>query len=201
MGLSCSWGKIMDIESVLFNQIIISMVGRKKDMLESICRTYFAFLQEQETKRNSMVDNCSKLIDWANGQIHMIKDSVFIKQAKTFIDTGVELTEISIDAACRKLEEDVDCIINSRIPPWLSSVCYVFSHQWRKVVYEEIIKNYVFIVKYAEKEQAEARKTFDREIDSKKLATREVIIAQTNALFQDIRQQVIADNKILLKIN
>lgn len=191
----------MDIESVLSNQTVIDMIDRKKDTLESICRTYFAFLQEQEAKRDTMVDNCSKLIDWANEQTHRIKDSVFIKQAKTFMDSGVGLTETSIDTACRKLEEDVDCIINSRIPPWLSSVCYVFSHQWRKVVYEEIIKNYVFIVKYAEKEQAEARKTFDREIDSQKSATRNEIIAQANALFQDIRQQVVADNKILLKIN
>lgn len=191
----------MNVDALIANQTVISLIGREKDTLESMCRSYFSFLQEEEAKRDTLIENCSKLIDWANEQTHKIKDSVFIKQAKPFMDTGVDMPRGNIEEVCRKLEEDVDCIVNSRIPPWLSSVCYVFSHQWRKVVYEEIIKNYVFIVKYAEKETVGAKTTFDKNIESQKAVTRNEIIAQINSLFKDIRQQVVADNKILLKIN
>lgn len=191
----------MNIDAVLSNQAIIAMILQKKEMIENKCRTYYSFLQEEEAKRESLIENCSRLIDWANEQTQKIKDLVFVKQARPFMDTGVDMPRANIEEVCHKLEEDVDCIVNSRIPAWLSSVCYVFSHQWRKVVYEEIIKNYVFIVKYAEKEKMRASTAFDNNIDSQKAVTRNEIIAQINSLFKDIRQQVVADNKQILKIN
>ena len=129
----------------------------------------------------------------------MLFRSVFIKQAKRFMDTGVDMPGGNIEVVSRKFEEDIDCIVYSRIPPWLSSVCYGFSHQWRKVVYEEIIKNYVFIVKYAEKETQGAKVTFSKNIASKKEAVRNAIVVQINSLLKDIRQQVVADNKIFWK--
>jgi hypothetical protein len=192
---------MMNIDAVLSNQAIIAMILQKKEMIENKCRTYYSFLQEEEAKRESLIENCSRLIDWANEQTQKIKDLVFVKQARPFMDTGVDMPRANIEEVCHKLEEDVDCIVNSRIPAWLSSVCYVFSHQWRKVVYEEIIKNYVFIVKYAEKEKMRASTAFDNNIDSQKAVTRNEIIAQINSLFKDIRQQVVADNKQILKIN
>jgi hypothetical protein len=192
---------MMNIDAVLSNQAIIAMILQKIELIENKCRTYYSFLQEEEAKRESLIENCSRLIDWANEQTQKIKDLVFVKQARPFMDTGVDMPRANIEEVCHKLEEDVDCIVNSRIPAWLSSVCYVFSHQWRKVVYEEIIKNYVFIVKYAEKEKMRASTAFDNNIDSQKAVTRNEIIAQINSLFKDIRQQVVADNKQILKIN
>lgn len=190
---------VMKSESVYSNQGIYVLIENKKNMIEDMCRSYFVFLQKEEEKRNSLLENCSKLIDWANAQTHKIKDSVFGKQAQYYVNTGIDMPNVTIDEACSKLEADINCIVASRIPPWLSSVCYIISHQWRKVVYEEIIKNYVFIIKYAEKESNCARSEFEINIEKKKLLVKNEIATQINVLFKDIRQQVFDDNNIFTK--
>lgn len=180
------------------NPAIVALIDDKKDTIEGFCRDYFGFLQEEERKRDYLIDNCTQLIDWANEQTQKIKDSVFVKQAKPLMNTGVELPSGNINEICSKLEDDVDCIVNSRTPLWLSSVCYVFSHQWRKVVYEEIIKNYVFVVQYAEKEIAGAKVAFSKNIAAEKQNVKNKILEQVTSLLQDIHQQIDENNASLL---
>lgn len=174
------------------------IISRYKSEIELKCRSHYQFLADAADKKKEIINNCQKLRQWVAEKYRSIQDPVFVKQAKSLQNSSLVSSCSNIDEACKKYSDDIECILNSKIPNWLSSVCYVFSHNWRKVVYEEIIKNYLYIEKYIDKEIEQAEERYQHSVSVRFNFDKQQLEKLIPKLLQEINQSIININKSIL---
>lgn len=174
------------------------IIYRYKIDIEQRCRSYHQFLEGAADQKKEVISSCQKLREWVTEKYRSIQDPVFVKQAKALQNTPVISSCRNIDEACQKYSNDIECVLKSRIPTWLSSVCYAFSHNWRKVVYEEIIKNYIYIERYIEKEIEQAEIRYQQRIGTCFNVDKQYLEQLIPKLIQEINQTIISINKTIL---
>lgn len=175
---------------------IKTLVVCEKEQIEDICRNYHAKLLEAQGAEDRVVSSCEELRRWAKAQYERIKDPVFKKQAQMLQTKKFQTTTANIDDACKRYLDDVECILKSKVPLWLSSICYAFSHNWRKRVYEDIIENYIYIEQYIAQEIRRANEATVNTINNYNTQSKNALKKINQALISNISDIVYQKNSV-----
>lgn len=128
-------------------------VGETKNSLLALQRNYLRSIESIKLGANNLMDSVKAFEDLINGKLNLITDKVFVKQIKKRISEEFAISNRNItyeeaNNAYEKFSSDINDIINSSVPVWVSSVIYTFNQNWRKAVYTTIMENYLILYTY-----------------------------------------------------
>lgn len=128
-------------------------VGEIKNSLLALQRNYLRSIESIKLGANNLMESVKAFEDLINGKLNLITDKVFVKQIKKRISEEFAISNRNItyeeaNKTYEKYSSDIDDIINSRVPVWVSSVIYTFNQNWRKAVYTAIMENYLILYTY-----------------------------------------------------
>lgn len=175
-----------------------TIIAYYKEQIEVVCRNYHARIVEEQEKESRIINSCEELRKWAEEQYRLIKDPVFIKQAQTLQTKRFQTTTEDINDICNRYKDDIECILKSRVPLWLSSVCYAFSHNWRKRVYEDIIEKYILIEQYIAQEILKTQETRANTINTYNVQSKTELKKINQTVINAISKKVSQKNAILI---
>lgn len=128
-------------------------IGEIKNSLLALQRNYLQSVESIKLGANNLMKSVKAFEDLINGKLNLITDKVFVKQIKKriseeFAVSNRNITYEEANESYEKFSLDIDDIINSRVPVWVSSVIYTFNQNWRKAVYTAIMENYLILYTY-----------------------------------------------------
>ena len=159
--------------------------------MKRYCIDYVESIKNEEKSKNISIENCKNLNDAINNEYKKIQDPVFLKQMKLLKSSAYCLNEsFDLKDAYDQYISDVNCIIESIIPDWLSNLCFVFNHKCRQAVYENIIKNYVLISLYLDFEINKTRNRFNDNILAIEEEYKKKVMSEYNKLINKIENKI-----------
>lgn len=172
-------------------EILVNLVDNASKRMEELSREYFDLINQYKQERDQAINNCNVISDSINSEYKKIKDPVFEKQMKLLKTSTYSIDDFfDVETSYAQYISDIQCILQSKVPPWLSSLCFTFNHKWRQVVYEEIIKNYIKISLYIDNELERAKEICKQSISNKELEFRKKILLEYNNLTNEIKTEI-----------
>lgn len=158
--------------------------------LASLQMKYLEGIEKIKFNAESLNDKVSEFEKIINNKLNLITDKVFVKQIQKKISDHLIVNENSISyeeatSVYEKFSSDVDDIINSRIPNWVSSLFYTFNSNWRRIVYTEIMENYLILYTYVCEQKAIANN-----IESKMLDLKNEYQLEANAIVSELLSSI-----------
>lgn len=172
------------------NQQILDLVATKKQEFEQLSIGHYGETVEFQNARDLAISKCDELILWAENEYKKITDKIFVSQAKRIKENPDSLTfesDEEIDDVCAKYSHDIETIVGSRTPAWLANAYYKINKDYRKKIYERIIKNYVIICNYAENQKEIIKNSCEMKIQNSYNDYKNLILAS----FDDFKAQLV----------
>ncbi len=153
---------------------------------------YRDFMQEQSSLQEKAIDDLAKLESWTDIEIKKITDPVYKKQISKLKDFTSDFNnqDTDIDEICHKFSYDIKCIVESKIPLWLSSLCFTLNHKWRQVIYQEIIKNYALIFSYIQYRKNDIENQFTNAEIGKRQECKTIVENEYVYLLEELKNKI-----------
>lgn len=161
----------LDIGRSMLPDDIQSRVEQTKEDLLLLKQNCLQGIQRVRDSNEILKNSADEFEKQINETLNRITDKVFVKQLNKMSSSSAALqtSNMSYEQACRIYEQfvsDVEAVVRSRIPTWMSSVIYTFNPNWRKEVYSNIRDNYLLLYRYI----CEQKSTFESK-------QREIVVA------------------------
>jgi len=150
-----------------FDQNIYSLISETRESLLA-CFAELVQKSQELDSRISVVGNAEILTELKK-LVNSITDPTYKKQLKNIASLGTDgrfdFARDDVQQLWSNLKKNVDALNSSKIPNWLSSCIYTFSHNWRREISIKIICDYSKIKEYFESDVA----TKTEDIEKKKM--------------------------------
>lgn len=89
-----------------------------------------------EEKRDAEINRLQNLESECNTLMDAIRDKVYLKHEKKF--NKPHDVSINVEEDINELKLNLGYLNNGKVPPWLSSIVYIFNHHWKEELSKKI---------------------------------------------------------------